>query len=66
MVTVGSGKQGSYRTYEEWKLFEKEEGKLTIQVLTVPMRNGNEVLLVNKPVECSVLTVPMRNGNFNY
>jgi len=33
---------GSYRTYEEWKLFPPNAGTaLSITVLTVPMRNGN-------------------------
>jgi len=33
---------GSYRTYEEWKLHLSIENVNTfLQVLTVPMRNGN-------------------------
>ena len=31
----------SYRTYEEWKRMERITWKELMQVLTVPMRNGN-------------------------
>jgi len=33
---------GSYRTYEEWKLTIVFPVHISILVLTVPMRNGNE------------------------
>jgi len=39
---------GSYRTYEEWK--RKLKGafqELQISVLTVPMRNGNRIFVLN-------------------
>jgi len=36
------------------------------QVLTVPMRNGNEAALKEDATELLVLTVPMRNGNFEF
>ena len=37
---------GSYRTYEEWKLILYYNNIAIIQVLTVPMRNGNVHLAV--------------------
>jgi len=33
--------EGSYRTYEEWKLKQILIHSQAIEVLTVPMRNGN-------------------------
>jgi len=33
--------EGSYRTYEEWKLAYEQSFTIIIYVLTVPMRNGN-------------------------
>ncbi len=36
----------------------------TIWVLTVPMRNGNFIILPNPCLLLLVLTVPMRNGNY--
>ena len=33
--------QGSYRTYEEWKLSIRRNWIQCLFVLTVPMRNGN-------------------------
>jgi len=56
----------SYRTYEEWKL--DSVGLAAgggIEVLTVPMRNGNWLFLLVPLDCCNVLTVPMRNGNKN-
>ena len=35
----------SYRTYEEWKHHSSMEISNTQRVLTVPMRNGNLILL---------------------
>ena len=35
--------KGSYRTYEEWKLPIRIRTAIISKVLTVPMRNGNEV-----------------------
>ena len=54
---------GSYRTYEEWKHFEKSNCVSFDFVLTVPMRNGNRTLLSPRLSQDIVLTVPMRNGN---
>jgi len=39
-----SGIAGSYRTYEEWKLFLNGTMNRVKLVLTVPMRNGNNNL----------------------
>jgi len=54
----------SYRTYEEWKLhFLRLRGRRIFKVLTVPMRNGNNIDKTERFNKTSVLTVPMRNGN---
>jgi len=58
----GSG-SGSYRTYEEWKQNLSSTMSELIQVLTVPMRNGNDGVEFCGSGLKHVLTVPMRNGN---
>ena len=40
------GQQGSYRTYEEWKLLRELVSYEVRCVLTVPMRNGNFFLFL--------------------
>jgi len=37
----------SYRTYEEWKLMKVKSAILNLWVLTVPMRNGNILIMRN-------------------
>ena len=54
---------GSYRTYEEWKPFPDFEEVAIVPVLTVPMRNGNDLEKSLGTGKIKVLTVPMRNGN---
>ena len=40
--SVATTTEGSYRTYEEWKLaLRLREPGTSFRVLTVPMRNGN-------------------------
>ena len=56
----------SYRTYEEWKLGSKSKDCCHVSVLTVPMRNGNFVIVIVIIFFVFVLTVPMRNGNISY
>jgi len=53
----------SYRTYEEWKHNGVVYEFIFVDVLTVPMRNGNFELMKENPDSKTVLTVPMRNGN---
>ena len=53
----------SYRTYEEWKRRSVCCVRLSICVLTVPMRNGNTAEVDKLRESLQVLTVPMRNGN---
>ena len=57
---------GSYPTYEEWKPFVRHTifTSSPIQVLILPMRNGNVYFRLSLFISVLVLILPMRNGNF--
>jgi len=60
-----SGRMGSYRTYEEWKLFSASFSK-NPSCRFLPYLWGMETSELGNRIRGSitVLTVPMRNGNF--
>jgi len=63
-IAVSVNIAGSYPTYEEWKRFQYSSFRKFLQVLILPMRNGN--MDKNNAISNArkVLILPMRNGNF--
>ena len=62
---IRNGRLSSYPTYEEWKLVLECFFVYLFNVLILPMRNGNFVILVTRVRFYLVLILPMRNGNCN-
>ena len=60
------GSKRSYPTYEEWKPFPILQEKYpSLQVLILPMRNGNNIIFSPSGLTIvMVLILPMRNGNY--
>jgi len=53
----------SYPTYEEWKLCATKIRMEPLDVLILPMRNGNTITYQFLRLFLLVLILPMRNGN---